>query len=177
MTRTGKAPNPYLIEPASTGFEYWKWWRLRTAPEGVNDQQEFDRYLAFLTRMKEGSPGGVLVPETTFWLIDRTQKGLEEIVGIARLRPYINEALEREGGHVGYEVPFAWRGRGYATILLFLARKHPLFAGRSFILVTCDEDNIASRRVIEKNEGQLIGSGLSSYSHKIVLRFNVPTRE
>jgi len=59
-------------------------------------------------------------------------------------------------GHIGYSVvPWKWR-RGYATralqLLLPLARAE----GLSYVELTTDEDNVASRRVIEANGGKLI---------------------
>ena len=59
-------------------------------------------------------------------------------------------------GHIGYSVvPWKWR-RGYATralqLLLPLARAE----GLSYVELTTDSDNVASRRVIEANGGKLI---------------------
>jgi len=43
--------------------------------------------------------------------------------------------------------------------------------GLSRVLVTCDEDNLASRRVIEKNGGELASRGISERTGKPVLRY------
>src|SRR5262249_5427458 len=68
-----------------------------------------------------------------------------------RLTPWL---LER-GGHIGYDVRPSARNNGYATSMLGdslpIARRLSI----ADVLVTCDVDNSASRRVIEKNGGQL----------------------
>ncbi len=59
------------------------------------------------------------------------------------------------GGHIGYSVSPSWRGRNLATCmclhLMDVARKHNFRR----VLVTCDIDNDASARVIEKCGGVL----------------------
>ena len=71
-------------------------------------------------------------------------KEANQVVGILNLRLELNNYLLQYGGH-----------KGYATAML--AQSLPL--ARSFglekVLVTCDEKNLASAKVIEKNGGQL----------------------
>ena len=56
-------------------------------------------------------------------------------------------------GHIGYSI-VAWkRGRGYATRALELMLPEARKAGLRRVLLTCDEDNPASQRVIEKCGG------------------------
>src|SRR5688572_26835859 len=56
------------------------------------------------------------VPATTFWALDDAG----EVVGMLRLRHHLNDALLRAGGHIGYYVRPAARGKGYATEMLRL---------------------------------------------------------
>lgn len=78
------------------------------------------------------------------------------IVGRVSIRHSLNDFLERVGGHVGYVVVPEFRRRGYATEILrqaiLIVRER--FGIRS-VLVTCDDDNVGSSKVIEKNGGQL----------------------
>jgi predicted acetyltransferase len=76
------------------------------------------------------------------------------IVGRVSIRHTLNPFLERVGGHIGYAVVPEFRRKGYATEIL---RQALVIAGECLgldrVLVTCDDDNVASIRTIEKNGG------------------------
>lgn len=65
---------------------------------------------------------------------------------------------EHVSGHVGYTVVPWKQGRGYASAALRLLLPQAREVGLPFVIVTCDDTNHASRRVIEKNGGELIGT-------------------
>ncbi|MFC8432709.1 GNAT family N-acetyltransferase [Streptomyces sp. NPDC057253] len=67
-----------------------------------------------------------------------------------RLSPYLLEF----GGHIGYAVRPGARRRGQATAMLGAALPLCRHLGIDRALVTCDTDNIASRKVIEANGGE-----------------------
>lgn len=75
------------------------------------------------------------------------------IVGRSSLRFELNDFLRTWGGHIGYAVRPQFRGRGYAKEIL--RQSVELLRARDIdpILVTCDDDNLASARVIEANGG------------------------
>ncbi len=92
------------------------------------------------------------VPCSHRWLVD--EEG--EIVGVVRVRHTIDHPfLAEEGGHIGYDVPPARRGRGHGTAALRagLARAHEL--GLTRVLVCAAADNAASCKVIERCGGLL----------------------
>jgi predicted acetyltransferase len=109
-------------------------------------------YLEVLTRLRSGTglPAGI-VPETLLFAFAGAR-----IVGRVAIRHRLSARLEREGGHIGYVVVPEFRRRGYGTRLLTLALR---IAGDELgidpVLVTCDDDNAASIRVIERNGGVL----------------------
>lgn len=79
-----------------------------------------------------------------------------KIVGRSSIRHELNEFLSRKGGHIGYAVATPFRKKGLATEIL----KQSLQYCRDVlkldaVLVTCDDDNLASARTIEKNGGVL----------------------
>ena len=78
------------------------------------------------------------------------------IVGRVAIRHWLNEALLRVGGHIGYVVVPEFRRRGYASAILRQALQvaHGKL-GITRVLVTCDDANIGSIRTIEKNGGVL----------------------
>ncbi|MGW6130069.1 GNAT family N-acetyltransferase [Cellulomonas sp. NPDC055163] len=78
------------------------------------------------------------------------------IVGRVSVRHSLNEHLAHVGGHIGYAVRPAHRGRGYATAMLRRALGVAGGAGVDVALVTCSETNVASARVVERCGGVLV---------------------
>jgi predicted acetyltransferase len=76
-----------------------------------------------------------------------------EIVGRTSIRHELNEYLAREGGHIGYAVLAEHRRRGYATEILRQSLVIARAVGVDRVLVTCDDDNVASATVIERCGG------------------------
>lgn len=79
------------------------------------------------------------------------------IVGRTSIRHELNAYLLREGGHIGFGVLPAHRGRGYATEILRQSLVVAHAVGIDRVLVTCDEDNAASIATIERCGGELEG--------------------
>jgi len=92
------------------------------------------------------SPG--FVPQTDYWLIDDN-----EFIGRVSIRHKLNEHLRRIGGHVGYDIRPSRRRQGYGSAILALALPKAKELGLNRVLITCDEANGASRKIIEKNGG------------------------
>ncbi len=91
------------------------------------------------------------VKETIFWLIDN-----ERFIGQIGIRHELTEALFRYGGNIGYEIRYSECKKGYATKMLALALDYcKAELGLDRVLITCDDDNLGSLRVIEKNGGKL----------------------
>jgi predicted acetyltransferase len=76
-----------------------------------------------------------------------------EYVGRITVRHVLPEELLEWGGHVGYAVRPGARGRGYARQALGLALPVAAELGLAQVLLTCDEGNLASRRIIEAYGG------------------------
>lgn len=68
-----------------------------------------------------------------------------------RLTPFLLEV----GGHVGYAVAPEFRRRGYGTQILGQAVHRLAALGVDRVLVTCDDENEASARTIERCGGVL----------------------
>ena len=61
------------------------------------------------------------------------------------------EALAQRGGHIGYGVRYSEWNHGYGTQMLAMALEKAKEMRISPVLITCNDDNIASARVMEKN--------------------------
>jgi len=77
----------------------------------------------------------------------------DEIIGKVSVRHELNDYLRNIGGHIGYGVLSEYRGKGYATQMLSGALVYCRNLGLVKVLVTCDENNLASAKVIENNGG------------------------
>ncbi|MCO1656604.1 GNAT family N-acetyltransferase [Pseudonocardia humida] len=114
-------------------------------PEG------FARYVSRLRAEAEEDaprPPGI-VPATTLWWVDGA-----EYLGRLAVRHRLTPRLLEGGGHIGFDVRPSARRRGHATAMLRAAL--PVVAGLGIdrALVTCDVDNVASRKVIEACGGE-----------------------
>lgn len=120
-------------------------------------QDDLDMYIKIGKQMHLGiyqDPN--LVPGTTLlYIIDN------EIVGFVNIRHCLNDYLLQTGGHVGYGVHPQHRRKGYGTKMLQLAIDYCKQKDIYPILVTCDQDNIGSKSVIEANKGILETRGVT----------------
>lgn len=86
-----------------------------------------------------------LVPSSTYLGVREKDN---YIVGMIDIRHYLNEYLTQVGGHIGYGVRKTERNKGYAKQMLKLALEKCKKLKIKKVLITCDEDNIASEKVI-----------------------------
>ena len=102
-----------------------------------------------------------------YWLVDDKRK---LFIGEVTIRHKLNDALLKSGGHIGYGVRRSEWNRGYGTMLLAFAVEKAKELGVSTVYVTCNDDNFASARVIEKNGFTLIDKQIVSKNGNDVLR-------
>lgn len=112
---------------------------------------------------------GTRVASTYFWIAADDGGPDADLVGFLSLRHVLNEWLFNEGGHIGYSVKPSARRRGHATAALRLAVEAAAGLGITRALVTCDTDNLASRRTIE------VGGGVLEDERNGKLRFWIET--
>ena len=77
----------------------------------------------------------------------------EKIVGMIQIRHYLNDYLRDYAGHIGYSVCPGERRRGYATQMLRETLPYCRELGIDNVMISCLNDNEASRRVILKCGG------------------------
>lgn len=113
-------------------------------------RRQFDEYVQTL-RQAETRPLAGMVPATQYWLIIDGHC----YAGDLDLRHRLNESLRRYGGHIGYKIRPSLRRKGYGKLLCKLGIAEARKRGIGDILITCDDDNIGSYKIIEANGGVL----------------------
>ena len=114
-----------------------------------NDYKDFEYYMDNL-EVKEGTEN--LVPDSTFFCLDEDR---DIFVGAVNIRHYLNEALLKDGGHIGDGVRPSERRKGIATKMIGLALGECRKLGIDRVLMVCDKDNIGSAKSIINNGGVL----------------------
>lgn len=163
----------YLIEPnlnlAESYKQYMQIWLAGKEPivpiASFSETDNFSETLSLWNRAKI-DPLSKFVPATLYFLINTSS----EIVGAVHIRHYLNQSLLQNGGHIGYGIRPDKRNLGLGTLCLKLGldlaqNNHNLRA----VLLTCDKHNLASARVIEKNQGAFAGE--TTINNEVVKRY------
>jgi predicted acetyltransferase len=108
------------------------------------------------------------IPDNEFWLVNN-----KEFVGRVTIRHYLTPELEMEGGHIGYAISASQRRKGYGTLILQMAIPHARRLGIKPALITCDDNNIGSIKVIENNGGILKDKVYTSHGARLTRRYLV----
>lgn len=91
------------------------------------------------------------VPSYDYFIVDD-----EKFIGMVSIRIKLTPKLLQYGGNIGYAIhPKYWK-MGYGTKGLRLALKKAVEIGlKNKVLITCDDDNIGSYKIIERCGGVL----------------------
>lgn len=163
----------FLAEPSSEykrSFENYI-----QAYKRINDDYYFNKYKSALENYegylnnvyyysKENNLPDGEVATSTFWLIDE-----KEVVGVVRVRHQEVECA----GHIGYDISPDYRNRGYGAQILKLALIKARDLGIEEAIVTCNVDNIASKKIIEKNNGKLLGTIFDEEENEHLYKYSI----
>jgi predicted acetyltransferase len=172
-----QAAKPTRCTDARRTFGVYHRFTMRIVPLSIEHEEALAAFRREFERAGEGSiPGFLPRPEWSFsdmvsgfdawsrgedlpegWVAGTTWFLVEgdRIFGVVNLRHRLSRTLREYGGHVGYSVRPSERGKGHATRLLEHAKTHAREFGIERLLITCDRENTASARVIEKSGGVL----------------------
>lgn len=117
----------------------------------TEDMTDFDAYIQKRKDNKAGRnlPAG-WVPWSEYWLVKRNK-----VLGTSTLRHQLTPVLEEYGGHIGYVIRPSERRKGHGTKILRMTLQKALEMNIPRIIMTCDDTNVASARIIEVNGGRL----------------------
>lgn len=154
----------FVEDVKNTGYESYE---LYTKAE-----EDFQEFVTDLTNSSKGFniPQG-WVPCSSYWLVDDSG----EVVGVIRIRHRVDSDYLQMIGHIGYEIKSSRRKEGYGSKLLELGLTEARKIGLEKVLITCDEDNVGSIRIIEKFNGKYKKSFVDDESGKNVLQYEVCT--
>ena len=123
---------------------------------GVDTYEFLDPVKYDIFEYIENSASGINLPEnyvsaTYFWLVQG-----DEFIGEVSVRHRLTEPLLRFGGNIGYGIRYSQWNRGFGTMMLSMALGYAKNELRlTEVLITCNDNNFASARIIEKNGGIL----------------------
>ena len=155
---------PELVAPSVRWHTSWleareEWGRgAHQDGSGLRPEDEVDSaagFAAWVERLRRAGDPAVPPEEgkvhaTHWWIVED-----EEYLGAIALRHELNDFLLRAGGHIGYGIRPSARRRGLATWALRQVLDVPRTQRLERVLITCEDRNTASARVIESQGGVL----------------------
>lgn len=91
------------------------------------------------------------------------------MVGVVRVR----HQDVSTAGHIGYDISPCYRNKGYGTQILKLALSEAKKIGLKEVMITCNIDNIASRKIIEKNNGKLLETIFDEEENENLYKYSI----
>ena len=135
-------------------------WLLDREPEVSHDYcAELVGTIEVVADTRQPTSDGI-VHADSYWVTED-----QIVIGFLQLRHTLNDYLREAGGHIGYSIRPSCRRRGHATRALGLALDRARVLELDRVLVTCDDDNLASIKTIESCGGVLedVRSGKRRY--------------
>ena len=159
-------------------------------PRGEHESlaKEFVYDFPSISKIQGGSEIGsfVILNKYTSW-VQKVEKEISDgiltyfyhnlpsvtILGICNIRRTLPDHLELKYGHIGYSVRTAYRGNGYAKDMLRRALFICQTLGFKSVLITADENNIASNKVIMWNGGKFQTSWFNKKTQSEMLVYKI----
>lgn len=145
MIRLVKPAHAYL-KSYTEAFDAYQLQGISTY--GMTDPRSCDIFQKYENYRQERNLPSNRVGADYYWLVDDEQA---YFIGEIVIRHCLNDALFVRGGHIGYVVRHDEWNKGYATLMLKLALEKAKERGLTRVLLTCNDTNLASATVIEKN--------------------------
>ena len=163
--------------PATKVMQFWQEFLAAgecsiNGSRGLHHYEEYEEWLWLVKECEKPDNTLLGVQASTYFAVRESD---EKMVGCIELRHTLNEPLAVIGGHIGFSVIPEERRKGYATEMLKRVLAEAEKMGIDKVLLTCDIDNVASCKTVEKcggkkeQEDAFVLDGEPYYKYWIVL--------
>ncbi len=145
-----------LIEPCQEYLQSYyeacsETWGLVHDDYIIHNPQEFEHWKTHIFEDYENQKKGIglrkgFVPSITFWVVDEAK-----YIGTVNIRLELSEELIEYGGNCGFMIRKSMRRKGLGVVILKLSIKKMNELNISPIVLTAEEKNAASWKIIEKS--------------------------
>lgn len=100
----------------------------------------------------------------------------EKMVGKIQVRHKPSHGVgipENMASHIYYEILPKYRSIGYGKQILALGLEEAKKIGLKEVFITCMEDNIGSKKIIEANGGMFVGDSVVPEEYKKMLKYRI----
>ena len=118
-----------------------------SASKGLTSASSYEEWVQTAIREEE-NPKENWVRNNTYLVIREEDN---KLIGLLNIRKEDNERILDWAGHIGYGVRPTERRKGYASEILRLALAECRRIGMKKVMLGCHQDNIGSKKTIEKN--------------------------
>lgn len=159
---TAAAYSDYMLEWEKSGERIVPWVTSRTYEEFFRMMHYWEEQDSDQIR-KRG-----LVPATLYFLTEDSGR----IIGAIHFRHELNDELRMDGGHIGYGIRPSEREKGHGRRMLGMMIQELMKGDLREVMLSCDDSNHGSVKVIEANGGFL--ENLVMCHDRLVRRYWIP---
>lgn len=149
---------PYLRKPSLKDVDLYVGYLKKCAEDQsdnlANDDVLKESYIKWIYEMpliEQGLLDAMDVPKSSYFLMDDDN----HLYGVLSIRHRLNDDYFMYNGHIGYQIHPDYRHQGYGHMMLSLGLKEAVNLGLDQVLITVNEDNVYSIKIIEKHGGIL----------------------
>lgn len=137
---------------------------------GMTEPGDFPYFVRTCIKHSQGIGLGIGVsPYTRYFLVD--DNGVIYAQGDVRHKKTKQTVIIQ--GQIGYGVLPSKRKCGYGTLMCKLLLEEAKKMGFKDLIITCRDDNLGSRKIIQKNGGKLLEMIFSKKDNTYMRRYNV----
>ncbi len=116
----------------------------------------------------ENLPDGFVPYESWFLMSDQGR-----MLGSIRYRPRLTAFWFLVAGHIGYDVSPLHQGQGYGKLMLRILLQRLANIGNKQVIITCQEQNISSQKVVMGADGEYLNSVWYEPENAHILRYRI----